>query len=69
MAKKLKKNEVERTRVITAKITIVERMNKDDGSLLLDKNEIKKLVGNDICEKLNADDVTVTDVKDFILGA
>lgn len=51
---------MERTRVITAKITIVEKNAKEE---TIDK----KAIADALKKKLKADDVQVNSIKDFIL--
>ena len=61
--------EIERTRVITAQITIIEKI-KDKDDLLSTRNQdesIKKVAAT-IKKHLNADDVQIKSVKDFVLG-
>ena len=51
---------MERTRVITAKITIIEKIKKEEA---IDK----KAIADALKKKLKADDVQVNSIKDFIL--
>lgn len=51
---------MERTRVITAKITIIEKNAKEK---MIDK----KAIADALKKKLKADDVQVNSIKDFIL--
>ena len=51
---------MERTRVITAKITIIEKIKKEE---TIDK----KAIADALKKKLKADDVQVNSIKDFIL--
>lgn len=51
---------MERTRVITEKITIVEKNTKEE---VIDK----KAIADTLKKKLKADDVQVNNVKDFLL--
>ena len=61
MKKQTKKNTIERTRVITAQITLIDKDSAD--AHVEDKN----ILANYIKGKLDADDVVVTKVKDFML--
>lgn len=64
----MNKNTTERTRVITATITIIETVEKGDKSLeAANKKETMKQVADAIKAKLDADDVHVSSVKDFLL--
>ena len=56
----------ERTRIITAKITIIEK-NYDKKKEPADKKELAKHLGEKLKKTLKADDVSVTKVQDFIL--
>lgn len=51
---------MERTRIITAKITIIEKIKKEE---TIDK----KAIADALKKKLKADDVQVNSIKDFIL--
>ena len=51
---------MERTRVITATITIIEKNAKEE---VVDK----KTIANALKKQLKADDVQVTSLKDFLL--
>lgn len=51
---------MERTRIITAKITIIEKIKKEEA---IDK----KAIADALKKKLKADDVQVNSIKDFIL--
>lgn len=51
---------MERTRVITAKITIIEKIKKEEA---IDK----KAIADALKKKLKADNVQVNSIKDFIL--
>lgn len=51
---------MERTRIITAKITIIEKNKKEEA---IDK----KAIADALKKKLKADDVQVNSIKDFIL--
>lgn len=64
----MNKNTTERTRVITATITIIETVEKGNkSSEAVNKKETMKQVADAIKSKLNADDVQVSSVKDFLL--
>ena len=65
MKKKEKVPTTERTRVITAKITIVDTVKSDEK--ILTKNEKKDQMAALIKKALNADDVSVSNVQDFTL--
>ena len=51
---------MERTRIITAKITIIEKIKKEEA---IDK----KVIADALKKKLKADDVQVNSIKDFVL--
>lgn len=51
---------MEKTRIITAKITIIEKIKKEE-------TINKKAIADAIKKKLKADDVQVNSIKDFIL--
>ena len=61
MKKQTKKNTIERTRVITAQITVIDNLSSEEEAVS------KDILADEIKKKLNADDVVVTKVKDFIL--
>lgn len=57
----------ERTRVVTVDITIIEKLEPGDESLRMGKDETKKLVAEEIKAKLDADDVQIVRLKDFVM--
>lgn len=57
----------ERTRVVTVDITIIEKLEPGDKSLRMGKEETKKLVAEEIKAKLDADDVQIVRLKDFVM--
>ena len=60
--------ESEITRIITVQITVVKRMNEYDlNEALQGKDKFKNLLEKGIKDGLDADDVKVTDIQDFIL--
>ena len=66
--KKTNKTTTERTRVITATITIIEKVKKGDNSSdPANRKETMKAVADSIKKQLKADDVQVKSVKDFLL--
>ena len=68
MAKKNVKNGTERTRIVTAKITIIERDDLNDISASMTKECKKAYMAKRIKEALNADDVQVSNVQDFLMA-
>jgi hypothetical protein len=60
-----KNKKTERTRIVTAKITIIEKI--DDKPAELTKKEEMKLLAKKLKLKLKADDVQVTEMKDFLI--
>lgn len=56
----------ERTRIITAKITIIDTVKP--GEAALTRDEKKKQMAAQIKKALKADDVNVSNVQDFLLS-
>lgn len=67
MIKRCKKEVTERTRVITAKITIIEEVRNGDETAKMTKKEKMAAMEEKIKKALKADDVTVSNVQDFLL--
>ena len=64
---KTKKTSIERTRVITAKITIIESITADEANSKITKKEKMQAMEEQIKKALKADDVKVSNVQDFLL--
>lgn len=58
---------VERTRVISAKITIIEQVSPEEATRKVTKKEKMELMSAIIKKALKADDVQVINVQDFLL--
>lgn len=57
------------TRIITVQITAIEKMNEYDlKEAMKDRERFKKLLEKGLKDGLDADDVKVTDIQDFILN-
>lgn len=57
----------ERTRVITAKITIIETVKSNDKTTKMTKKEKMQHMSEKLKKALKADDVSVSNVQDFLL--
>lgn len=68
MAKKNETNGTERTRIITAKITIIEKVCKNDKTGSMTRQEKKQFMSEKLKKALKADDVQVSNVQDFLMG-
>ena len=64
---KKRNKKIERTRVINTSITIIEKVDVTCDSLNEDKNDISRRVTKWIKKQLNADDVIIFDLQDFLL--
>lgn len=64
---KKRNKKIERTRVINTSITIIEKVDATCDSLNEDKNDISRRVAKWIKKQLNADDVVIFDLQDFLL--
>ena len=64
---KKRNKKIERTRVINTSITIIEKVDVTCDSLNEDKNDISRRVAKWIKKQLNADDVVIFDLQDFLL--
>ena len=58
---------IERTRVITAKITIIEQITPEAANEKVTKKDKMEILSNTLKKALKADDVKVSNVQDFLL--
>lgn len=65
--KKKAEKTIERTRVITAKITIIEQITPEAANEKVTKKEKMEILSSTLKKALKADDVQVSNVQDFLL--
>lgn len=65
--KKSTKKSSERTRIITAKITLIEKISDNEKDSKMSKKEKMAEMEKQLKKSLNADNVKVSNVQDFIL--